>query len=470
MSLTRNIPRPEGKAALRNLFRACVCAAIAQGLYYYAHDIGRLLPETVPKTWRGFPVADIGAALVGSIALVYLVAAIRRIRRWLIALRHQRMLKEPGRAALVPPLPSHVESLDLAKSRQVVQSAAAVLVLLGIIVILVTLLSLGMVRLDAAEDEFPAFETLVGALSLLVLAVRALWRAAQRLFKERRVQGASRDPRQTAAAVGEQAAHRAQKIPRLIISAPALTSLDTSLHEVTVERNIFGRSPWNIAYLRLFDNEKGLQEFLSGGWRECGYVHLIKDADSVSPDEARAMADGSEIFINSRSRLLADLTVRPVQPLAPGSRELVYFSADPVRVSDRYGSYPVRALLCHETFWKSAVDVLLERADLVVLDLHGYHWNNTGTAYELQRVIDRFPIERCVVLAAGSSDTAFVEAQIQQAWSQMAGGSPNEGSQPREILMAQQWSGTSEQSRALAALVQRRLDGPAADARAELRT
>jgi hypothetical protein len=125
-----------------------------------------------------------------------------------------------------------------------------------------------------------------------------------------------------------------------------------------------------------------------------------------------------------------------------------------VKVSDRYGSDPVR--LCHETFWKSAVDVLLERADLVIIDLHGYHWNNTGTAYELQRVIDRFPIERCVVLAADDSDTAFLDAQVRRAWSQMARGSPNEGTIAREVVMAQQSSGTSE-SRALAALLQRRL-------------
>jgi hypothetical protein len=63
-----------------------------------------------------------------------------------------------------------------------------------------------------------------------------------------------------------------------------------------------------------------LQEFLAGAWRECGYVHLIKDADSVSPEEAQAIDDGSEIFINSRSRLLAELAVRPLQPLSPARR------------------------------------------------------------------------------------------------------------------------------------------------------
>ena len=458
MALTRNIPRPEGKAALRNLIRAGVYGAIAQGLYYYAFDIARLLPAAVPKTWRGFPLADVAAAVVGSVGLVYLVAAIRRIRRWLIARKHLRMLNDPDTAALVPPLPSHVESLEPPKPRQVVQSAAAVLVLLGIVAIMVTLLSLGLVRLDAGEDEFPAFEVLAGALLLLVFAARALWRDVRRFVQERRIQRASREPVLSADRTPRPRGS-ARSIPRLIISPPVLPSVAATVQEITLERNVFGRRPWNIAYLRLFDNEKGLQEFLEGAWRECGYVHLIKDADSISPDEAQAMAQGSEIFINSRGWLLAELARRPVQPLSQGRRELAYFSAEPVRVNDRYGSYPVRALICHETFWKTAVDVLLERADLVVIDLHGYHWNNTGTAYELQRVVDRFPIERCVILAAGDSDTTFLHAQIQQAWSQMAEGSPNEGTQPREVLMAQQSSGSSEQSRALAAVLQQRLDG-----------
>jgi hypothetical protein len=453
MAVTRNIPGPEGRAALRNLLRAAACAAIAQGLYYYAYRIDRLIPQTLPKTWRGFLVADVGAAVVGAIGLFFLVVAIRRIGRWLIALKHQRMLKDPVRAALVPPLPSHLESLDLTKTRQLLWNVSGVLLFGSLVVLASTLLYLG-VNVEGNDDEFPVYELLAAALFMLGGSMRALWKAVRRFANERRVQRASRDPRQTTSTVTEQSSHRAEWIPRLAISAPVCPPLDRTLQEITVDRNIFGRRPWNIAYLRLFDNEKGLQEFLAGAWREFGYVHLIKDADSVSPDEAQAMARGSDVFINSRTRLLEELAARPLQPLSPGRHELAYFAADPVKVSDRYGSYPVRALLCHETFWKSAVDVLLERADLVLIDLHGYHWNNTGTAYELQRVVDRFPIERCVVLAAASSDMAFLEAQIQRAWSQMARGSPNEGRQSREVLMVQQ----SEHSRALAALIQRRID------------
>ena len=418
-------------------------------------EIERVLPQTLPNTWRGFLLADIGATVVGSIGLLYLVAAIRRTWRWLVALKHQHMLNNPERAALVPPLPSHLESLDLTKARQLLWNVCAVLLFGGLVALFSTLLYFG-VTLE--NEDGSVYEVLAGALFLLALSVRALWKAVRRFVNERRVQRASRDPLRTVDAVTEQSVHRAHLIPRLVISAPPIPPVSGHLQEITVERNVFGRTPWNIAYLRLFDNEQGLREFLAGAWRECGYVHLIKDADSVSPEEAQAMDDGAEIFINSRSRLLAELAVRPLQPLSPGRCELAYVAAESVKVSDRYGSYPVRAMLCHETFWKSAVDVLLERADLVVIDLHGYHWNNTGTAYELQRVIDRFSIERCLVLAAGNSDTAFLEAQVQRAWSQMARGSPNEGSIPREVLMAQQWSGTSEQSRALAALIQRRMD------------
>jgi hypothetical protein len=456
MALTRNIPQPEGRAALRNLFRAGACAGIAQGLYYYAYEIARIIPETLPKTWRGFLAADIGAAVFGGVGLLFLIAAARRIYRWLIALKHQRMLKDPRRAALVPPLPSHLESLEATKSRQLFWNVTGVIAMAGLVALFATLLYFGITFEDDSDDA-SVYELLAGSLFLLAVSIRALWRAVRRFIKERRVQRASRDPNQTAD-VQQQVSRGAHQIPRLAISAPSLSSPGRNLQEVTLEHNVFGCRPWNIAYLRLFDNEQGMQEFFTAAWRECGYIHMIKDADSVSPAELQAIGDGTDVFINSRRRLLAELAERPLQPFSPGRRELTHLAAEPVKVSDRYGSYPVRALLCHETFWKSAVDVLLERADFVVLDLSGYHWRNSGTAYELQRVIDRFPVERCLILATGQSDTAFLEAQIQRAWSQMANGSPNEGSRPREVLMAQQWSGTSENSRPLAALIQDRLD------------
>jgi hypothetical protein len=79
---------------------------------------------------------------------------------------------------------------------------------------------------------------------------------------------------------------------------------------------------------------------------------------------------------------------------------------------------------------------LLERVDLVVLDLSGFRPQNVGTRYELQRVVDRFPIEHVVFLADPQSNQRFLTAEIQEAWSAMADGSPNAVATPKQAVVA----------------------------------
>ena len=79
---------------------------------------------------------------------------------------------------------------------------------------------------------------------------------------------------------------------------------------------------------------------------------------------------------------------------------------------------------------------MLERVDLVVLDLSGFRPENAGTRYELQRVVDRFPIERVVFLVDPQSNQRFLTTQIQEAWSLMAEGSPNAVAVPKQALVA----------------------------------
>ena len=101
----------------------------------------------------------------------------------------------------------------------------------------------------------------------------------------------------------------------------------------------------------------------------------------------------------------------------------------------RRGTYPVRALLCHGSFWKQAIDLLLPRMDHVVLDLTGYRPERTGTRYEMQRLIDTYAIEDVSFLSDLRCDRAFLTAQINWAWRHMAAGSPNEGSGARTIVV-----------------------------------
>ena len=188
-------------------------------------------------------------------------------------------------------------------------------------------------------------------------------------------------------------------------------------------------------YLRLFDNVTGTTRFLSGPWRRAGYVYLLRSATQVDVDEFESAKDSGSmaaLFISTPDQLEAALarqsTGRYDEPRPDGFIKKWQWMTDQER-----GRYPTRALLCHSSFWKSAVDLLLARVDLVALDLSGYRPEHTGTRYELQRVIDRFPIDHVMLLAETTSDRRFLTAQIGAAWAQMAEGSPNTGSGPRTL-------------------------------------
>ncbi|HTH05951.1 MAG TPA: hypothetical protein VL916_08775, partial [Ilumatobacteraceae bacterium] len=194
--------------------------------------------------------------------------------------------------------------------------------------------------------------------------------------------------------------------------------------------------PPSVLYLRLFDNEGGTERFLGGAWRRVAYVHVLRSASQVSAEELEAAEDADNVasmFVASAEQMDDALRrqrtgridrARPTKGLVAKWR----WAADSER-----GTFPVRALLCHGTFWRSAVDLLLERMDFVFIDLTGFVRTNKGTAWEVQRVIDRFPIERVWLLAARGSDDKFLAAQVTAMWRQMDPTSPNAGPDPKVI-------------------------------------
>jgi hypothetical protein len=237
----------------------------------------------------------------------------------------------------------------------------------------------------------------------------------------------------------EPRATRAARVPPLTVTFLRPRPLQQAYPTVTASRNVLGSRPMTIAYLRLFENQIRVGAFLRAAWREFGYVHLLRSATSVSPAElrhARETNTVADLFVTSPRRFRAAVDNQPVAPLPPGKRTLDSVTDLPLKVLDPYGSYPVRSVLCHVNFWQTGVDLLLSRVDLVVLDLSGYRPSNAGTRFELQRVIDRFPAHRMVLLCDEGSDQAFLAAQIRHHWARMAAGSPNEGGAPREILVA----------------------------------
>jgi hypothetical protein len=441
MARVRREPRVERNAALGHLLRAAIPTAVLVLILRNRDGLEDFVAELSPSSGLRWSYVTIGIALAAAIAAFYLAAAAWRIYKWAMAHRYRRMLRDPSRAASVPPLESHLTTLRRSQGQGKTAFGFFAGALLAAVFVGRTVW--GDAPSDDGSSDDPGVGDLVvliaigcGALVVWIAAVRRWWRA-------RRAEDLSEDADLGAGPAPEVSTRRANVIPSLEVSiARTFGDLATAptRHPVTATTNVFGRPPWNLAYLRLFDNEGRLEQFLGGSWRECGYVHLIRSATSVRAEEIEAAEDGRPVFINSRDWLLAELAAQPLEPL-PST------------------GYPVRSLLCHSSYWKSALDVLLERMDVVALDLSGYQQENLGTGYELQRLVDRFPMTRCVLLADPLSDLAFLEAQVQAAWSRMADGSPNAGDQPREILVAVTGGVmTGSTSRALPFAVQRRLD------------
>jgi hypothetical protein len=211
------------------------------------------------------------------------------------------------------------------------------------------------------------------------------------------------------------------------------------LRPVTGDTNVTGRRPLHIAYLRVFENQPRTRTFIEGAWREFGYVYFLRSAWAVTPAELRSAKQSGGLqgmFIATPQGMQAELDSLPDHPNPKGRYRFRRVGPKTIRVRDRYGSYPVRPVLCHGTFWKQAVDMLLQRVDLVALDLSGYRPTNAGTRYELQRVLDRVPVERVVFLADGRSKRKFLANEVQRAWLQMSPSSPNAVSGEHTAIVA----------------------------------
>ena len=341
------------------------------------------------------------------------VAALVRALRWRRARRWERMLRDPARAALVPPTEAHVDAVPEQPG-----GIKVVAKLVGL-----SLLAIGLVTYGAAGDvrRRPAAGVrqrrgrVAGGPDLRrPCSSCSAWSARGGPgARGGSVAPSSRlaDGRSTRAGCqlhdADISPRRAEAIPPLdvtIIEEPAESREQSSGSPPRPTRSAIRRR--RSCTCACSTTSKGTQRFLSGPWREYGYVHLLRSATSVTADEleaAQRARSGESLFITSEAELEsgAGRPRRESPETAPGvagrdGRVLGWIARRlrRRRATTAYPVYPARQLLCHDAIWKRVIDVLLARVDLVVLDLSGYHREHVGTGYELQRVVDRLPIER----------------------------------------------------------------------------
>jgi hypothetical protein len=425
MTATRREPGVERSRALQGLRGAALYAALAAAVWWGAE---RAWPDEwlEPDVETRDRIVRIAAGALAAVAAWCLGVGLFHVARWARASRWERMLDDPVRAHLVPPLKSHADSVAPAPGGCGLALTVGLLGLGGVgLVVYGTLALADRVTRVRSDGEDQSATMLVAGIVLLwisVVAARKLrrWRVA------RRVEQLSNDRSLAEVFQPDEAApvSLAAEIPDLAVR------FDPVVHPLG------GRNaPPEILYLRLFDNVRGTDRFVKSSWRRLGYVHILRSATQVEEEELDAAEDSrslSSLFIATPEELDDALrrqaTGRIIRPRPDGWLARWRWAFD-----TEHGRYPVRALLCHGSFWKTAVDLLLERMDLVVIDLTGYRQEHAGTRYELQRVIDRYPIDQVTLLAAPSSDQRFLVAQITSMWRHMADGSPNAGTGSRTV-------------------------------------
>jgi hypothetical protein len=162
-----------------------------------------------------------------------------------------------------------------------------------------------------------------------------------------------------------------------------------------------GRVP-TLLVLRVFQHDRRIQELFDHvieRWRLTGNTVLIAGTDLV---ERTLDADDLFIFIDGR---LATRFIRSPADVAP---RLAEFDLSP----DLDGRYRVNECYCHDTTWQQALDALVKRSDVVLMDLRSFKAHNEGCRHELGVLSRASRIARVVVLTDGDTDRAAALAAI----------------------------------------------------------
>jgi hypothetical protein len=146
-------------------------------------------------------------------------------------------------------------------------------------------------------------------------------------------------------------------------------------------------------------------------WRWFGPVTMI-----AAPDVVARTVDAGD-FLNFASGHLGDRFVKSEADLA---RRIEGLDLEP----DRDGRYRVNELCCQADTWRAAVVELMDRADVVLMDLSRFTVRRAGCTFELQQLAARLDNRRLVLLTDDTTDQALIAANV------------NPGAPPRTVVLA----------------------------------
>jgi len=161
--------------------------------------------------------------------------------------------------------------------------------------------------------------------------------------------------------------------------------------------------------LRTFGFQKRTERLFDGigqRWRFHGPVLMIAGTDlaarTINPDD----------YLRFLSRRLSQRFIKTAEDL---ERNLERLDDRP----DPDGRYRINELFCADRTWYQALVGLLDRADVVLMDLRGFGPKNSGCVFEIQQLVERGPEGRMFLVVDDTTDRPFLNLTIQDAWRRM---------------------------------------------------
>ena len=164
--------------------------------------------------------------------------------------------------------------------------------------------------------------------------------------------------------------------------------------------------PPTLLVLRVFQRDAQVQalfDHVIERWRLTGNTVLIAGTDLTE-----RTLDADDIF----TFLDGGLAQRFIATKADVAPRLAGFDLAP----DAEGRYRINECYCHDTTWQSALAALVQRSDVVLMDLRGFQAHNAGCVHELATLArassEPQRLARVVVLVDGQTDRAAADAAV----------------------------------------------------------
>jgi hypothetical protein len=190
-------------------------------------------------------------------------------------------------------------------------------------------------------------------------------------------------------------------------------------------RKAVAQPPVDLIVLWVFtaeDAATSMISFVGPPWSTIGRVRLLRGGMlTVMPSDVMG-------FLMRRRR--SDIAETPDD----AERRIAEF--DRAAVS-RQGYYKQQYLLCSDASWEHAVDLLLARPSIVLMDLIGFSAEHRGCITEIRRLFSQVALTRCTFLVDPTTDLAFVEQTMREAWASRSASSPNAGPGVVRIMQLQ---------------------------------